>query len=184
MRWFLYSGIYLFCLLPSVPAAAATHFDHLQRVGKSDVHYLGVIKVYDAELYTQTNATLEDVQNARADFCLALDYSVDLTADKFILAAEKTLQKQRSAEQLETMRALIDELHSRYQDVKKGDQYTLCYNAVDQTTHLALNGKPLAVIASREFASLYSGIWLGNKNPIDSKLQAELLNSLRERQAR
>lgn len=172
---------FITCLSVAMPVAAETQFTRLQPAGRGEIRYLGVIKVYDAELFTSPDATVDEVQKAETDFCLALTYNVELSADKFALAAEKILERQWSDEQLAPMRGHIDEFHASYRNVKKGDHYTLCYNTDKHHTRLALNGEILAQIDSADFARLYSGIWMSDNNPIDSKLKAELLKPLQER---
>jgi hypothetical protein len=134
----------------------------LKTVGQGDAFYLSVIKVYNASLSVSSNATRANVLDADVSRCLTLDYAVDLSADKFALAADTILKRQQNAATLQSIRPQLAQLHNAYQDVKAGDIYQLCYDAKQQTTHLLLNDKPLTSVKSAEFASVYFGIWLGS----------------------
>lgn len=150
----------------------------LKVVGQGEVHYMGVIKVYDAKLSVSNNATAANILAANVSRCLQLDYAVDLTADKFVLAANTILERQHDTAPLQRLKPQIDQLHNSYQPVKKGEQYQMCYDARTQTTSLQLNGQSLVSIKSPEFAELYFGIWLGETKPVSSTLRNNLLQNL------
>ncbi|MBD1401828.1 chalcone isomerase family protein [Pelovirga terrestris] len=168
-------------LLVSVALVHADPADDLVVRGEGNVRYLGFIRVYDAELLAPADAGLTDVLQARRSFCLRLTYSVDLTAENFITAAEEILSRQYSQSELASYRPLIDQLHQAYRDVGKGDRYRLCYDADHQSTQLILNNEILVSIFSPEFAILYAGIWLDAEQPLDAGLRKRLLASLTDR---
>jgi len=149
--------------------------------GEGNVRYLGFIRVYDAELLAPADAVLTDVLQAQRSFCLRLTYSVALTAENFITAADEILSRQYSQGQLASYRPLIDQLHQAYRDVGKGDRYHLCYDAASQTTRLILNNETLVSVVSPEFAILYAGIWLNSNQPLDAGLRKQLLASLTDK---
>lgn len=150
----------------------------LKTVGQGEAFYLGVIKVYDAQLSVSANASRTTVLDASVSRCLKLDYAVELTADKFALAADTILKRQHDAATLARFQPQISQWHDAYQDVQPGDVYRMCYDASTQMTSLLLNGKAGTNVKSAEFASLYFGIWLGEKQPIAQSLRSNLLRGL------
>ncbi|OQX15092.1 MAG: hypothetical protein BWK73_07885 [Thiothrix lacustris] len=166
----------MLCCLPlsvwaNVPAG-------LQTAGKGEALYMGVIKVYDAELSVSPEATRANVLDAAISRCLKLDYAVELTADKFTLAAETVLKRQHDAATLAKIQPQIEQLHAAYADVKPGDSYQMCYDAKTQSTSLLLNGKTMTQVKSADFAQVYFGIWLAEKQPIAQELREQLLTGL------
>lgn len=160
---------------------SATTVDDLQQIGTGSIRYLGVIKVYDAALFAAEDASFEDIQEARQSHCLVLDYAVALSADKFVLAADKILKRQHDNGIPPDQVRSIDKLHDAYRSVEKGDRYALCFDSDSQMTGLSLNGEELVRIPSRAFAKLYMGIWLSEKDPIDTTLQRKLFEPIRNR---
>ncbi|UOG90887.1 MAG: chalcone isomerase family protein [Candidatus Thiothrix sulfatifontis] len=150
----------------------------LQTAGKGEALYMGVIKVYDAELSVSPGATRANVLDASVSRCLKLDYAVELTADKFTLAAETVLKRQHDAATLAKIQPQLDQLHAAYVDVKPGDIYQMCYDTKTQATSLLLNGKAVTQVKSAAFAQVYFGIWLGEKQPIAQELREQLLTGL------
>ena len=158
--------------------AFANNPPSLKIAGQGKALYMRVIKVYDAELSVSDNAVRNNVLSAGVSRCLRLDYAVDLTADKFVLAAERVLQRQHDASTLAQIQPQLEQFHAAYQDVKKGDVYRMCYTAATQTTSLSLNGETLVQVNSDTFAKHYFGIWLGEKRPIAQRLRKDLLKRL------
>ncbi|KAG1652877.1 hypothetical protein GQR58_026025 [Nymphon striatum] len=78
--------------------------------------------------------------------------------DKFKLATSKILSRQHNAEYLEKIKAPLETLQQAYRPVKKGDSYSLCYNARNQLMRLDLNDTKLVEIKSAELAKAYLGI--------------------------
>lgn len=164
------------CCLPlgvwaNVPAG-------LQTVGKGEARYLGVIKVYDAELSVSAAANRATVLDAGVSRCLKLSYAVELTADKFTLAAKTVLQRQHDEAALSQIKSQLAQFHAAYTDVKVGDVYQMCYDATKQTTSLLLNDKVVTRVTSAAFATIYFGIWLAEKHPIAPTLREQLLTNL------
>jgi hypothetical protein len=157
--------------LANVPAG-------LKPVGTGEAFYLKVIKVYDASLSVSSNASRDTVLDATVSRCLTLDYAVDLTADKFALAADTILKRQQNAATLQQLKPQLEQWHGAYQDVKLGDVYQMCYDAKQQASTLVLNAETLTTVKSAAFASVYFSIWLGEKQPIAQVLREELLEGL------
>jgi hypothetical protein len=159
---------------PQTYSQAAVPDDYLFK-GSGIVYYLGIFKVYNATLYTESDARLEDVLSADCSRCLELDYAVDLKVENFIEAADIILARQLDEKNLNILRPELDQLNASYRDVREGDRYLLCYDSETQTTRLLLNGNLLVEIPSAEFATAYFGIWLGDKKAIDTDLRSKLL---------
>ncbi len=157
-----------------MPSAGHSEND-LNLVGEGDVRYLGFIKVYKAQLYANTSSIEPDILNPSVSKCLNLTYSVSLVPENFIEGAETILQRQHSPALIHEYKDQLERLHAAYKPVDEGDQYRLCYDSIQKTTRLLLNGEELAAITSADFSSLYFGIWLGKKAPIDEGLRDNLL---------
>lgn len=169
-----------FLLLLFFVSSVAASFNPSTMVlrGRGEIRYLGFIKVYEAALYTAENVTRATLLDASSSRCLKLTYGVDLTVEDFIEAAEKVLAKQHEETSLGAVQKEIDQLHANYQEVKEGDIYTLCYESSSQETKLLLNSDVLVTIKSAEFARIYFGIWLGEKEPLSESLRKNLLTGL------
>lgn len=177
IRMLLYIGVTALLLFPwqasgQVPTG-------LEEKGRGTVKYLNIIKVYDAALYATPTADRDNILSAEHSRCLVLTYALSVDAKDMVRAAEQVLSNQHDREKIEALRSEIDRLHRNYQDVAKGDRYSLCYDSASRTTELALNDQALTRITSPAFAQLYFGIWLGSK-AIDTSLQKHLLAELKE----
>ncbi len=150
----------------------------MQKLGKGQAYYLKFIKVYDATLYWLENTEERNILSSDVSKCLNLEYSVDVGKDDFIKAANSVLHRQFSKEQLAVVDREIEILHQGYQDVRDGDNYTLCYNSIEKVTDLTLNGSKLVTVSSTAFAEIYFSIWLGKINPLDENLRNDLLAGL------
>ena len=149
--------------------------DSLQARSQGNVYYLGFIKVYTASLLTQKSTDLDNILDPEVSKCLKLVYDVSLTSENFIEGANTVLARQYSPDYLDSLRQEIQILHNAYLPVEKGDHYTLCYDSDSAKTTLILNDRELASIVSRDFSSLYFGIWLSHDKPLDKKLQRNLV---------
>ncbi|THB72050.1 MAG: hypothetical protein D6B25_17535 [Desulfobulbaceae bacterium] len=148
--------------------------------GSGEVRYLGFIKVYDALLYTDENVTRTTLLDGSSSRCLELVYDVDLTVENFIEAAETVLSDQHDQATLDAIQTEIDLLHANYQEVRDGDNYTLCYDGRSQQTQLTLNGELLVSVPSAAFAEIYFGIWLNETEPLSESLLRKLLAGFQE----
>jgi len=155
--------------------AHSSSVDNMALHGTGEAYYLKFIKVYDASLYTAKPANEEEIINGNVSKCLLLQYEVALKQKDFIKAANTVLERQFTAEQIESVQDEIDRLHAGYVDVIDGDQYSLCYDSKEGSTALSHNGKELVRIHSKPFAKIYFSIWLGNDSPLDHKLRNNLL---------
>ena len=159
-----------------VPSIALGAFYDMPLQAAADMRYLGLIKVYRAELYSNQPLDKHNALDQDVSRCLTLKYLVSLSADDFRRGADAILSRQHSSEVLADIRNDVRTLHAAYQDVQKGDAYSLCYDADRRTTTLLLNQAELVSITSAEFAGIYFGIWLGPEAPIDEALRDKLLS--------
>ncbi len=144
--------------------------------GTGEIRYMGIFKVYDARLFTAPSASADEVLAPTCSRCLQLDYSTGLSVGQFIGAAETILKQQHSEQDLAAVRPQINLLHQNYKSVQDGDRYTLCYDSETRSTSLSLNDTLLVRVPTPEFAKVYFGIWLGEKNVIDPSLRKQLLS--------
>jgi hypothetical protein len=162
----------------ALPASAAIP-DSLQLSGTGSVRYLGFIKVYDASLYAPPKTDVSRLLGPDCSRCLSLDYSVEVTVENFVEAAETVLARQHQPSRIASIREQLDLLHANYRTVTKDDNYTLCYDASSRAASLYLNGSRLVQIPeAAEFSELYFGIWLDEIEPLDKGLRTKLLAGL------
>lgn len=167
-------------LIPSYNAAATVEnlLPGLAKTGTGTVNYLGLFKVYDAELYTPPVLHSSAVLSEATSRCLVLRYDLDLSAEDIIKGANAVLKRQNSQEMLDKISVYIDAVHNSYTNVQSGDSYTLCYDAPSSTTKLLFNNEEVVSINSTLFAKIYFGIWLDSREPISETLRDNLLAQL------
>ncbi len=149
----------------------------LELRGKGEIRYLGIFKVYEAYLYTDSMHQDKDVLSAMCSRCLKIEYAMGLSAKDIIEASEVVLQRQHEKSTLAGVKAELELLYQKYKDVREGDIYTLCYDSHSQKTSVILNKNLLVQISSPDFAAIYFGIWLLEKNALDDRLRRKLLSS-------
>ncbi|HKJ65154.1 MAG TPA: chalcone isomerase family protein [Desulfopila sp.] len=176
----LFSTAVLTLLLIMVPQTPQAKPEGLVRSGEGDIRYLGLFHVYTAELFVGEGTRLSAVLDSQTSRCLAIRYTVDLSADDIVTGANAVLERQHTEQHIRPFRHLIDQLHSAYQDINEGDSYNLCYDSDTKTNTLYLNDQAVVSLPSSDLAALYFGIWLGENRPIDASLRSELLRGLTE----
>jgi hypothetical protein len=153
-----------------VEAAGTT----LNLVNAAPFHFAVVFHLYVAALYLPegipTAQVLEDVPKR-----LEIAYARPVSRDLFVSAAERSLARILSADELARLRPRIDGMHRLFMDVKAGDRYALTYRPGEGTV-LALNGRALGSVAGADFARAYFGIWLDEKT-LKPGLRAALLRA-------
>ena len=170
--------IFFAVLLYPIWASSDSLPQDLQKLGQGHAYYLKFIKVYEATLFGEGRLEETGVLSSEVSKCLHLVYSVNLSQENFVEAANTVLSRQFTAEQLASVQSDIDKLHQGYQDVKEGDSYTLCYDRSSSETTLAYNGARTVTVAKPDFAEVYFSIWLGDKDPLDKKLRDQLLSGV------
>lgn len=164
----------------TIPLSTRASEGGLATVGNGEVRYLGLFKVYEAQLLAPIDTPRNKILDRTTPRCLLLDYAVSLDAEDLAKGGDVVLARQQSEERLDKLREYIDILHKSYEDVQSGDSYSLCYSPASTTTVLSLNSAEVVSIDSEEFAEIYFGIWLGEREPIDSGLRDSLLKNLPE----
>lgn len=146
----------------------------LELKGTAYAYYLRWIKIYKAALYGPASVAARLLLDMQAPMCLEIHYLKPIERGIFIEAANKILQRQHTRQELQDLRARIDQLHKAYVNVGPGDRYSLCYSPKAGTT-LLLNGEPRVTVEGQDFARAYLGIWLG-KEPLSESLRDELID--------
>lgn len=157
------------------PVTAHSLINELDIRSTGSGKFLGFITVYDAFLYSTQSVSPEQIMSPETSKCLELIYHVSLNPEELIEGAETILSKQHTEEELLPFRTNIDTIHNAYEPVEKGDKYVLCFNATTEITTLRLNERVVASVTSKDFSSIYFGIWLGEKEPLSESLRDELL---------
>lgn len=134
--------------------------------------YLGFVKAYVGALYVHPDALEGDVLDDHAKR-LEVEYFHAIEGRAFGPATDKTMAANLDAEALARLRPAIDRHNALYRDVLPGDRYALTY-LPGRGTELALNGKPLGVIAGAEFAAAVFAMWLGPA-PMNAAFKEQLL---------
>lgn len=89
---------------------------------------------------------------------LVIEYFRPISKEDLIESSEKLLRNNPDVK-LEHIRPELNTLYSMYTDVKKGDQYSIHYQAGKGTT-LLLNNVAVGTIAGEEFQKAFFGIWV------------------------
>ena len=172
--------------LLALPAAAAeiegVRFAEVRQVAGVDLRLHGVgllrhrmvVKAYVAALYLAAGARPEQ---ALADVPrrLEIEYFWPIEAEDFGPATLEGIARNVDAETLDRLRARIERMSRAYEDVERGDRYSLSY-VPGVGTELARNDEPLCLIEGADFAAAIFSIWLGAA-PLDRSLKAQLLGS-------
>lgn len=135
----------------------------LERKGVSQLTVGYIFKVYVAAFYQTARQGPDDALSDQPRH-LEISYLRDIAKDDFLDAAEDMLSKQHPPEKIEAIRPGIQQINGLYQDVRKGDRYSLTYRP-GVGTELRFNGEIRGVIPGREFAHVYFSIWLGEQHP-------------------
>lgn len=135
----------------------------LYRKGISKLTVGYIFDVYVAALYQAPDAGPEDVLADKPRH-LEIRYLRGIDKDAFVKAAEDMLAKQNSPDEIAGIRDGISQINALYQNVQKGDCYSLTY-IPGLGTELRFNGQSKGVIPGTEFARVYFTIWLGEHHP-------------------
>lgn len=144
------------------------------KMGEHRNVYKVFFKVYDAALFTEPEATPEDVLSRDCAFHLEFRYLRNIPKSAILESAERMLHRNLTTETRRRLKAPIEKLHATYRSVIVGDVSTLTYTPEKGTT-FAINGDPLITIPGQEFAQSYLEIWFGTL-PISLELRDRLLS--------
>ena len=136
------------------------------------LRYKIIFKGYVGGLYLPADVAQDNVLND-VPKRLDLHYFWDISAEKFGEAAAPYLEENVNPKTLAEIKERLEEINGLYQDVRKGDRYTLTYFP-EKGTELALNGKGLGIIKGADFAKAYFSIWLG-QYPLNPRFKQQLL---------
>lgn len=161
-------------------SAAAIEFDpefrsadtllHLR--GAATYRHLGVFKVYTAALYLPPDAKGSDFWT-EIPKRLEIAYLRPLSAADLVQSGDTFLRRNTTEAEYTRIQEDLDRVNSWYQDVERGDRYTLTYMP-GKGTQLSLNGIEQGVIPGTDFARFYFRIWLGN-NPVSQSVRDTLM---------
>ena len=130
----------------------------LQLYGTALLRVAMTLRVYVGLLYlpAEPEAMAADDVARR----LEIHYLVNVPLRRMVDAANESLRRTCTTEELRALRARIERLHAAYADRVKGDVAALTY-VPGQGTTFSVNGADLVTIPGRDFAAAYFGVWLG-----------------------
>lgn len=174
----------LLCVIPLAGAAAAEiegiPFDDQYRTGNlvltlrglGTLKYMMVIKVYVAALYlgdgVPSKAVLSDTPKR-----LVIHYFRGIKAKDFARSTNALIMKNAGSEVFERLRRDIARLNALYEDVHRGDRYSLTY-IPGTGTEIALNGISTGFIMGADVARAVFSMWFGT-SPLNTSLKNALL---------
>ena len=166
----------------AMPAASAS-FEATLKVAEEPVVLVGrgdlskwMIKGCDMAFYTSTDSSRSELLGD-IPHVLEFVYARNIKAEQFASTAWKTLRRNWSDSHLEKLKPEIDDLHSLFRDVQKGDRYRLIY-LPGEGIELVLNGQSLGRVGDKELGETYFSIWLGD-DPLDHKLKKRLISGMK-----
>lgn len=139
--------------------------------GSYQYRYLGVVPIFNAELYLPPN--YEDAAFDRdKPLDLVFTYYRSISSEQLIKQANIALEAGQKSNQIAKFSKELETINSAYRNVNRGDRYRLNYVPNAGTT-LFLNDEKLVTIEDPNFPAFYLSIWLGDK-PGNSKLSKNL----------
>lgn len=103
---------------------------------------------------------------------LELAYFRGISAEDFVEATNKSLEKSLESEALEALGSSIEAINQSYRSVEEGDRYALSWDG--EQLRLALNGEVIHTDDNAKAARAMFSIWLGS-SPIDADFRDEVL---------
>jgi hypothetical protein len=176
----------LLCLIPVSWAAAAEiegiqFGDHYRTAnlvlplhGVGTLRYMKIVKVYVAALYlgdgVSSEAVLSDTPKR-----LVIHYFRGIKAEDFVRSTDALIMKNVGSEAFERLRPRISRLNGLYEDVHRGDRYSLTY-IPGTGTELTRNGISKGVIKGADLAEAVFSMWFG-ASPLNASLKDALLGN-------
>lgn len=153
-----------------------TYDDHqLVLQGEGRANYL-LWDIYDAALYLPRGTKSDAILAPSTARCLVIHYLRDIKGSDLMESAQHMLRKQLTEPEWQALSPRIQALNDRYQDVRPGDQYRLCYSP-KRGTSLYFNDRKVITVTGVRFATAYFGIWLNKQDPIAPALRRALINN-------
>ena len=136
-----------------------------------------VVKVYVAMLYLENPGSDRDqvIADPGAKQLIMHFLYKEVDKDALVDAWNDGFNGNGTAEQLEALKAEIEEFNGLFETVKKGDRIVLDY-VPGTGTIVSINATEKGTIAGKEFNDLLLSIWLGDK-PVTEKLRQALLGN-------
>ncbi len=135
-------------------------------ISAQEFRFAGLFKVFQATFRASPEANIQD---PLAEFPKKLEfvYARKLKREQLIEAADKVLKNTYSDSDLNRVEEQIAAINDAYEDVDRGDRYTLRYDPTRRATALVKNGELVTEIPGDEFQRIYFSIWLGPESPFD-----------------
>lgn len=142
-----------------------------QLCASSDVYAFTFFNVGEVSLWLR-NCDVDIASVYRDEKKLEFLYARNIPGYAFQKSAAHYLKKNLSEERFKNFEQSVQEMGDAYQDVEKGDQYTMLFTPLGLT--LFRNGVELKEIKEPSFAQDYFLIWFGD-HPFNNKLKSRLL---------
>ena len=148
----------------------------LVKIGEHRYFHNMFFKIYDIAMYTEKNAKIEEVLDAKTIYRLEFRYLRKVDKSIILKSSVKMLARNLAPEEHDRIKTRLNRLNTAYQTVENGDHSSLTYEPGIGTT-LSINGSHIITIEGEDFARLYFTIWLGEL-PISKSLRRDLIGSL------
>jgi hypothetical protein len=145
--------------------------ERLERKNQSVLTYLW-IDVYAAAFYAPAQVSANQAFSRSLKQRLELYYFRKIDREDLIKAAWTTLARQHPTTTLERLRADLEALHDKFEDIRPGDRYALNFTP-DNGLSLERNGEVAFTSQDPELARAYLGIWLA-PNGLSDTLRSQL----------
>jgi hypothetical protein len=132
-------------------------------------------RIYIGSFYTENPVSeLDSIFDIPGDKYLRLEYLRSIKAEDFISSSEDAL-KNNPLTNPEEIRKELDTLYSAYEDIKKGDSYSLYFTDNTTTTCLFKNNVRKVCIEGEAFARAYFSIWL-SEHSLNNEFSKKLIS--------
>lgn len=129
-----------------------------------------MVKAFEAGLYKERGADLlNGAKNIR------VNYFVSIPGHKLSEFTIKTMKKNVSAAEFQSIQPQVDRMRHYFVDLKPGDLYELLY-IPGVGIKFVHNGNVVGVIEGEDFAQALYAVWIGDK-PFDNKIKEKILGS-------
>jgi hypothetical protein len=100
-------------------------------------------------------------------------YHVNIPKAELDRATLKGIEKNVSADELNKLMPMIDQVNSYYPDVESGDQIVITY-IPGTGSEVTVKGEVKGIVPGKDFANAFFAIWVGDE-PVDAKAKLQLL---------
>ena len=166
MRHLLQVGLVAVCMVAFTTPIKAVSLNGLVEKYKYDFTLLGYIKVFSASLYASSEVSLIEFPG-EYEFALRFDYHRNISRRELVKRGNAALEAQFDSETLSAFGDELTEINAAYENVGKGDFYTLRFKP-EEGLILFRNENSVLAIENDAFAKFYLSIWLGESTPNQS----------------